>query len=152
MKSTLSLFFNDISLPVQDFKCFTKQTRRIMYNDLYFMLHSKALQITERGDVFNPNLLDDSYYIFHHPCPRELITEYRDLVRKVLSFKNDILIKAKRNINRALRYINRTWRNSTLVTVHVRRRDYTRYLMKHYNLSQLNEVYFERAFNYYRNK
>ncbi|XP_066970297.1 galactoside alpha-(1,2)-fucosyltransferase 2-like [Macrobrachium rosenbergii] len=153
MKSTLSLYFKNISLPVQDFKCFTRNTKRIMYDNLYNMLHTKALEHFKRRDKgANMNLLNESYYIFHHPCPREVITAHRSLVRKVLTFQDDIMKKAKRNIKKALKYKNRSWHNSTLVTVHVRRRDYTRYIMKHYNLTQLDEVYFQRAFNFFRKR
>ncbi|XP_064092505.1 galactoside alpha-(1,2)-fucosyltransferase 2-like [Macrobrachium nipponense] len=153
MKSTLSLFFKNISLPVQDFKCFTRNTKRIMYDDLYNMLHTEALEHFKRRDKgANMNLLNESYYIFHHPCPRDVITAHRSLVREVLTFQDDVMKRAKRNVKRALKYKNRSWHNSTLVTVHVRRRDYTRYMMKHYNLTQLDEVYFQRAFNFFRKR
>ncbi|XP_068211164.1 galactoside alpha-(1,2)-fucosyltransferase 1-like [Palaemon carinicauda] len=151
MKTILSQFFKNIPLPVQDFKCFTRKTKRIMYDDLYKTLHTKAVEHAKELDkAVNLNLLKESYYIFHHPCPREVITAHRNLMHEVLAFHDDVRNKAKRSIKKALRYINRSWENSTLVTVHVRRRDYTQYIKKHYNLTQLDEVYFQRAFDFFR--
>ncbi|XP_071531140.1 uncharacterized protein [Panulirus ornatus] len=156
MNTTMSLILENVTLPVQDPSCFTKDTKRIFYHDLYRMLYQVAQDARARStqEVVTDPLLKRSYYVFNHPCPRDLIMAHRGLVRRLLTFKEELLQRARDSINQALRRLNKKYKREqvTLITVHVRRGDYTNYIRTHYNLTQLDEVYFNRAFDYYRRK
>ncbi|KAK3896156.1 hypothetical protein Pcinc_000176 [Petrolisthes cinctipes] len=159
MQTTLSTSFEGIDLPVQDFQCFTKKTERIKYHILHTLLYGQVLKVVQQRDrntsahaiASKPTLMDRSYYVYHHPCPRDLLMTHRDLARRLLVFKPWVIARAQTNLKKALLGLGVTRREDvTVVTVHVRRGDYTRYISKHYNLTQLDNVYFQRAFDFYR--
>ncbi|XP_063609357.1 galactoside 2-alpha-L-fucosyltransferase SEC1-like [Penaeus indicus] len=155
MKEVLSWYFVNVSLPIQDPECFTKDTLRITFDDLYLLLQSRASSKSSGiGGVVRTRLMDRSYYIYHHPCPRDVIMAHRNLVRSVLAFKEEVLTQARSNLQEALHRIRWPFPrdNTTVVSVHVRRRDYTTYILKHYNLTQLDETYFRRAFQHFRDR
>ncbi|ROT82341.1 Galactoside 2-alpha-L-fucosyltransferase 2 [Penaeus vannamei] len=153
MKEVLSWYFVNVSLPIQDPECFTKDTLRITYDDLYLLLQSRAASSKSSG-VVRTRLMGRSYYIYHHPCPRDVIMAHRSLVRGVLAFREEVLAQARSNLQEALGRIQWPFPldNTTVVSVHVRRRDYTAYILKHYNLTQLDEAYFRRAFQFFRDR
>ncbi|KAK4307693.1 hypothetical protein Pmani_020560 [Petrolisthes manimaculis] len=169
MQTTLTTSFEGIDLPVQDFQCFTKNTHRIKYHLLHTLLYGQVLKVVQqRGNNNNndddnnndssahattskPTLMDRSYYVYHHPCPRDLLMTHRDMARRLLVFKPWVIARAQANMKKALLGLGVTRREEvTVVTVHVRRGDYTRYISRHYNLTQLDSVYFQGAFDFYR--
>ncbi|XP_042210108.1 galactoside alpha-(1,2)-fucosyltransferase 1-like [Homarus americanus] len=156
MHENLSLIMKSVTVPVQDSKCFTKHTESILYGNLYNMLYKAADDARAQGtqDLISEPLLKNSYYVSDHPCPRDLILAHRDVLHDVLAFKEDLLERARDNINNVIKSVNKTYirENVTLITVHVRRGDYTRYLRKHYGLTQIDELYYKHAFDYYRRR
>lgn len=157
MKAQLSVAFKSITLPVQDYECFSRRTQRVRYNTLYKMLYAAAankLQTNIAQNLTMEPLLKKSYYVYNHPCPTNLIMADRDVVRRALTFRDDVLERARDNINRALKSLNASFTREkvTLITVHVRRGDYGKYLMKHFNMTQLDDSYFKNAFDYFRKR
>ncbi|XP_045582891.2 galactoside alpha-(1,2)-fucosyltransferase 1 [Procambarus clarkii] len=156
MKAKLSQAFRNITLPIQDSKCFTGHTKSTSYNNIYRMLYTAAKETimnTTKNLTVKP-LLKNSYYAFDHPCPKHLIMAYRDKARQVFTFRDEVLNRAEDNINKALQTVNASYtrKDVTLITVHVRRGDYAQYIKKHFKMTLLDEVYFKQAFDYFRNR
>ncbi|MPC83715.1 Galactoside 2-alpha-L-fucosyltransferase 1 [Portunus trituberculatus] len=99
-------------------------------------------------------LLNASYYVRNNPGPRSLLMAHRDLIRSLLVFREEIVNQAIDNINQALSTFNATYhrRSFSVVTVHVRRTDYTGYIGRKFNLMQLDELYFKKAFEFYKER
>ncbi|KAK8375315.1 hypothetical protein O3P69_008294 [Scylla paramamosain] len=119
-------------------------------------LYTTAAQARARAvdNNIKEQLLNASYYVFDNPAPRSILMAHRDLIRSLLTFRDEIVNKAIENIDQALSLFNATYRqrNFPVVTVHVRRTDYTGYIKRNYNLTQLDELYFERAFEFYKER
>ncbi|KAK8376242.1 hypothetical protein O3P69_008740 [Scylla paramamosain] len=119
-------------------------------------LYTAAAQARARAvdNNIKEQLLNASYYVFNNPGPRSLLMAHRDLIRSLLTFRDEIVNKAIENIDQALSSFNATYRqrNFPVVTVHVRRTDYTGYIKGKFKLTQLDELYFERAFEFYKER
>ncbi|XP_071531138.1 galactoside alpha-(1,2)-fucosyltransferase 1-like [Panulirus ornatus] len=156
MNATLSRILRTMMLPVQDPSCFPKGPKWIHFRNLYKMLYKAANDARARApqSVVTEPLLKRSYFVYNNPCPRDLFMAHRGLIRRLLTFKEELLQRARDNINQALRRLNKKYKREqvTLITVHVRRGDYTNYIHVKFNLTQLDEVYFNRAFDFYRKK
>ncbi|KAK8380173.1 hypothetical protein O3P69_016663 [Scylla paramamosain] len=156
MNATLSKIIKNIVLPVHDSNCFTRKTKRISYEDLCKKLYTTASQVranTSKTVITEP-LLHTSFYVYTNPAPRDLLSAHRALVQSLFKFRDEVVKAAIKNIDAALKPFNATYyeRDFSIITVHVRRTDYTWFIKHKYNLSQLDELYFTRAFQFYRER
>lgn len=157
MQNNLQGVMKDISLPTHEAGCFPSNTTNLRYDAMYMKLYTAAKEArlgTTNKNLITTPLLNQSYYVFNNPGPRALLMDHRDLLRSILRFKDEIISKAIGNIDKAIKPYNATYyrRDFPIVTVHVRRSDYTGYIRGKYNLTQLDEVYFKRAFDFYKER
>lgn len=155
MHDYLGTIFKNITLPVQN-TCFTNQTENVKFVTIYMKLYMAASQARARAidnNIREP-LINTSYYVSNNPGPRSLLMAHRDLIRSLLVFQDYIINKAIDNINQALSPFNATYhrRSFSVVTVHARRTDYTGYIKGKFNLAQLDELYFNNAFEFYKER
>lgn len=157
MRSNLQRVMKDIFLPTHESGCFPSSTTNLTYEAMLMKLYTAAkearLRVTDKNLITTP-LLNQSYYLFDYPAPRDLLMDHRDLVRSILRFKDEVISKAIGNIDKAIKPYNATYyrRDFPIVTVHFRRSDYTDYIKMQYNMTQLDEVYFKRAFDFYKKR
>ncbi|XP_045112462.1 monocarboxylate transporter 2-like isoform X2 [Portunus trituberculatus] len=155
MHDYLSTIFKNITLPAQN-TCFTNQTEKVKFVTVYMELYTAASQARAKATDNNIRepLLNASYYVRNNPGPRSLLMAHRDLIRSLLVFREEIVNQAIDNINQALSTFNATYhrRSFSVVTVHVRRTDYTGYIGRKFNLMQLDELYFKKAFEFYKER
>ncbi|XP_050722693.1 galactoside alpha-(1,2)-fucosyltransferase 1-like [Eriocheir sinensis] len=157
MQSNLRGVMKDISLPAHEAGCFPSNTTNLRYDAMYMKLYTAAKEArlgTTNKNLITTPLLNQSYYVFNNPGPRALLMDHRDLLRSILRFKDEVISKAIGNIDKAIKPYNATYyrRDFPIVTVHVRRSDYTGYIRGKFNLTQLDEVYFKRAFDFYKKR
>nr|XP_045621697.1 galactoside alpha-(1,2)-fucosyltransferase 2-like [Procambarus clarkii] len=155
MNGSISGLFHKLSLPVEDHKCFPGYSAKLPFSNLYRKLF---INNTGNGIVLSNSRLRHyplsvSSYVEDCPCPSHLLVPLRDLFRHELPFRQDIIDKAKERLDNAVKSLhNNTSQNITVVTVHVRRTDHLSFIKGAYNLDPLDKTYFQRAFNFYRNR
>ncbi|XP_069159436.1 galactoside 2-alpha-L-fucosyltransferase SEC1-like [Procambarus clarkii] len=77
----------------------------------------------------------------------------RDHFRQEFTFNQRILNEAKAQVAAALKAVNNlALTNATIVTVHVRRTDYLAHVQNYYGQSPVKDIYYQRAFNFFRNR
>lgn len=157
MKAAFSNIIKEIVLPMENAFCFNNTTESIGYAAMYMKLYEAASQAKTNAidnNLIVEPLLNSSYYVSNAAAPRSLLMAHRDLVRSLFRFQDKIVQQAIDNINEALTPFNGTYhgRNFSIVTVHVRRTDYTGYIKGKFNLTQLDELYFTRAFKFYKTR
>ncbi|XP_063586128.1 galactoside alpha-(1,2)-fucosyltransferase 1-like [Penaeus indicus] len=147
MKKILTSYFDDVWVPLNGSKCFAQHTQPISFPKMY-----KKLVTFSKG---NPQTypLSESYFINNYPCPVDLLLPRREKFKEDLVFKPEILEKARKQIHSSLEAAGiAVSADLTVVTVHVRRTDYINHIKLRYGLTPLTEVYFQRAFDYFRER
>ncbi|XP_045109658.1 galactoside 2-alpha-L-fucosyltransferase SEC1-like [Portunus trituberculatus] len=156
MYTTLDKIFKNITLPIKKLGCFKHKPKEITYLELYDKLYRTAAQVRSNtsSNLITEPLLKTSYHIKDYPGPRDLFLEHRKLIQSLFKFRDKVLENATRNINNALKSFNATYhqRDFPIVTVHVRRTDYTRHLKNRMNLTQLDKLYYNNAFEFYKKR
>ncbi|MPC60295.1 Galactoside 2-alpha-L-fucosyltransferase 1 [Portunus trituberculatus] len=156
MHTTLDKIFKNIDIPVKKPDCFVGKAKSTTYKSLYDKLYraEATAQNTIISNIITEPLLDTPYHIYSYAAPRDLLLEYRKLIHSLFIFRDEVRQNAIRNIDTALRSFNATYhhRDFPIVTVHVRRTDYTKHLKNRINLTQLDKVYYTNAFEFYKKR
>lgn len=158
MSNSLGKIFKNIDLPIHDGSCFTKRMKFIKYDNLFKKLYTAASRASvntrNKNFITEPLLNGSSYYVYDYPHPRKLIFAHRDLFRSLFKLRYSVVRNAIQNIDKALKPFNATYykRNFNIVTVHVRRTDFTGFIRKAFNMTQVDKLYFTRAFQFFKKR
>ncbi|KAK8722635.1 hypothetical protein OTU49_012143 [Cherax quadricarinatus] len=149
MNSSLSPHFPQLSLPVEDGKCFPGYTTQDIYHNLYMKLVNSS-RLWPYNQLYHYPL-NASVYVLNNPCPIHLLEPLREHLRRELAFREDIIKKAKQNLDKAVKSLRlNTTENITVITVHVRRTDHIDFMINKFKIQPLTKIYFQRAFNIIR--
>ncbi|XP_069176481.1 galactoside alpha-(1,2)-fucosyltransferase 1-like [Procambarus clarkii] len=153
MSDTLVAIFPKLSLPVATGECYPRVTHSESFAKLYMKLFAKSADSRALDDTqLYPYPLQQSVYVKDFPCPSHILITMRDHFRQEFTFNQRVLRKAKVQVAAALQALNTALRDATIVTVHVRRTDYLAHVKNYYKQSPVKDVYYQRAFNFFRNR
>nr|XP_045603422.1 galactoside 2-alpha-L-fucosyltransferase SEC1-like [Procambarus clarkii] len=155
MNGAIGGLFGKLSLPVEDHKCFPGYTAQLPFSNLYkqLFINNTDNDIVLSNSQLRHYPLSESSYVKDYPCPSHLLVPLRDQFRHELPFRQDIIDKAKERLDNAVKSLhNNTSQNITVITVHVRRTDHFPFMKKVYKLDPLDKTYFQRAFQFFRNR
>ncbi|XP_069194654.1 galactoside alpha-(1,2)-fucosyltransferase 1-like [Procambarus clarkii] len=153
MSDTLVAIFPKLSLPVATGECYPRVTHSESFAKLYMKLFAKSADNRALDDTqLYPYPLQQSVYVKDFPCPSHILITMRDHFRQEFTFNQRVLRKAKVQVAAALQALNTALRDATIVTVHVRRTDYLAHVKNYYKQSPVKDVYYQRAFNFFRNR
>ncbi|XP_042237443.1 galactoside alpha-(1,2)-fucosyltransferase 1-like [Homarus americanus] len=153
MQKPLEHLFIKLDLPGENPKCFPRYTKQLNFSVLYRKLvaESHELVLPDAQPTHYP--LNESVYVSDYPCPPDILFPLRDQFRQELVFKKELTDKARQKIAEGIKALGiYTNKNITKVTVHVRRTDYIEHIKSRYQLTPLDKLYFQRAFDFFRKK
>ncbi|XP_069159815.1 galactoside alpha-(1,2)-fucosyltransferase 1-like [Procambarus clarkii] len=156
LNASLVVIFPKLSLPVAAGECYPRLTQHESFASLYMKLFAKSAGSSDRtlyDTQLYPYPLQQSVYINDFPCPSHILITMRDHFRQEFTFNQRILNEAKAQVAAALKAVNNpALTNATIVTVHVRRTDYLAHVQNYYGQSPVKDIYYQRAFNFFRNR
>ena len=120
LRKTLRGIFK--SIPVSDGHCSQKLKKkpiRRKYEAVYRILHAAAEEARKKTEAaaaaadhkeekdqdttFIPRpILKRSYHVSNQPCPRSLMMAHRDLIHRTLTFRDEVLQRARDKIDQAI--------------------------------------------------
>ena len=119
----------------------------VMYSNFYLdRSYFKFKEYNSAPHVRHKNIL--SVY----SCEPIYFHWHREEVKKLLPIKPNLIKSAHKRLEKVLRMHNLDGKNSTLVSVHSRRRDYENHTKLLYRTNIPNQKYYEKAFELYRKK
>ena len=153
MKNDLTSIFKNVELPLEGLRCFSRSNghiKHIKYAELYIKLYNWT---RAEGNITDP-IHNTTYYVYDYPNPRVLLLAYRDLIRSIFIFKDELVEQAIKNIDKGLKAFSATYysRSIPIVTAHIRRTDYQGHLMYLFKMKTLGDWYFKNAFQFYRER
>ncbi|XP_069939021.1 galactoside alpha-(1,2)-fucosyltransferase 2-like isoform X2 [Cherax quadricarinatus] len=153
MEKYIGQFFHRLTLPVQDSHRSHNYTIKLHYDDIYKTLVTRVNNNGPPPDAPYPYPINQSIYIYNNPCPPDVLLPFRGQFRQEFTFREDIVDKARKHIDEAIRMQSHLAdKNLTKITVHVRRKDYIKFLKERFNLEPVEKSYFERAFDFFRQR
>ncbi|XP_042232473.1 galactoside alpha-(1,2)-fucosyltransferase 1-like [Homarus americanus] len=153
LQKPLEKIFFKLDLPGEDPECFPRYTRSIRFTDLYRKLVAESRKVVLSDEQPTHYPLKETVYVKDNPCPPDMLFPFRDQFRQELVFKKELTDKARQKIDEGIKALGiYTNKNITKVTVHVRRTDYIGYIKSRFQLTPLDKLYFQRAFDFFRKK
>ncbi|RXG51918.1 Galactoside 2-alpha-L-fucosyltransferase 2 [Armadillidium vulgare] len=149
-RKTLKRLFGSLPSPTLPNPCFNGSKKGFLKLKYYDMdqLFSLRKNMTSNQLIENPY----HYHITGYPCPLlPDFIKYRAQILKILPFRQDLILKAKKKIQISLESLRLSMSKVELVSVHVRRIDYIKY-GESYNLTHPMRNYYIKAFNFFRKR